>query len=59
MSEQKLKSRVMSAEESSRRLADELEVQQRSVTMIEAEKVTRQPPDVYSQSFWMICPRLT
>ena len=29
----------MSAEESSRRLADELEVQQRSVTMIEAEKV--------------------
>ena len=51
MSEQKLKSRVMSAEESSRCLADELEVQQRSVTMIEAEKVTRQPPDVYSQSF--------
>ena len=50
MSEQKLKSRVMSAEESSRRLADELEVQQRSVTMIEAEKVTRQH-DVFSQSF--------
>ena len=30
----------MSAEESSRRLADELEIQQRSVTMIEAEKMT-------------------
>ena len=39
MSAQKLETCVMSAEESSRRLADELEVQQRSVTMIEAEKV--------------------
>ena len=47
-SEQKLKPRLMSAKERSRRLADEMEVQQRSVTMIEAEKVTRQPHDAYS-----------
>ena len=38
-SEQKLRSRVMSAEESSRRLTDELETQERKVNMIEAEKV--------------------
>ena len=31
--------KVTTAEESSRRLADELEAQQRSVAMIEAEKV--------------------
>ena len=39
MSELKLKARVTTAEESSRRLADELEVQQRNISMIEAEKV--------------------
>ena len=39
MSEQKLKVRVTTAEEGSRRLTDELESQQRTVAMIEAEKV--------------------
>ena len=34
-----MKARVTTAEESSRRLTDELEAQQRSVAMIEAEKV--------------------